>query len=141
MYLVGFVAELFAANVPIQETWTALEELVDAGVAKNIGVSNFQGTLLVDLLRYARIKPAVLQVELHPYLTQERLVALAKHYGIAITAYSSLGPQSYVELNMDRGSPSLLTHDKITTIAAKHQLCVSLRLLSQRSAVTDSLCK
>lgn len=69
-----------------------MEELVDEGLAKNIGLSNTQGSLLLDVLRYARIPPQVLQVEIHPYLTQEPLVKLAQLHGIAVTAYSSFGP-------------------------------------------------
>ena len=48
--------------VPLSETWAAMEELVDAGLAKDIGVSNFNCQLLADLLSYARIKPSVNQV-------------------------------------------------------------------------------
>ncbi|PSR76661.1 hypothetical protein PHLCEN_2v8258 [Hermanssonia centrifuga] len=107
-------------KVPIQETWTAMEELADEGIAKNIGVSNFQGSILIDLFRYARIEPQVLQVELHPYLTQESLVALSKTLGIAVTAYSSLGPQSWLELGMHTKTPGLLTHDTVTSIAKTH---------------------
>jgi len=55
--------------------------------------SNYNGALILDVLRYARIEPQVLQVELHPYLTQEPLVNLVKLLGIQITAYSSFGPQ------------------------------------------------
>jgi D-xylose reductase len=80
------------SKATIQETWQAMEHLVDIGLAKSIGVSNFQGALLMDLLRYARIRPAVLQVEIHPYLAQEALVEYAKLEGIAVTAYSSFGP-------------------------------------------------
>ena len=112
-----------------------MEEIADAGLAKNIGVrfvvlsltyrlrclhtnnSNFQGSLLIDLLRYARIEPAVNQVELHPYLAQKRLVALCKELGIAITAYSSLGPQSYLELGAHHSVPGLLSHNTVTSIA------------------------
>jgi len=122
-------------DTPMQETWTAMEELVELGLVKNIGISNCQGSLLLDILRYARIKPQVLQVELHPYLTQEALVALAKELGIAITAYSSLGPQGYYELSMDRGAPSLLTLDVITSIATRHNKSpaqVLLRWATQR---------
>ena len=69
-----------------------MEELVDEGLVKNIGLSNVQGSLLLDVLRYARIPPQVLQIEIHPYLTQEQLVKLAQLHGIAVTAYSSFGP-------------------------------------------------
>ena len=75
-----------------------MEELVDEGLARNIGVSNFQGSLLMDLLRSARIKPAVLQIEHHPYLVQQELLDLCAENGIAVTAYFSFGPTSYVEL-------------------------------------------
>lgn len=76
----------------MSETWHSVEELVDDGLVKNIGLSNVQGSLLFDVLRYARIPPQVLQVEIHPYLSQEPLVKLAHLYGIAVTAYSSFGP-------------------------------------------------
>lgn len=55
--------------------------------------SNCNGGLISDVLRYARIEPQVLQVELHPYLAQQPLVDFTKLLGIRITAYSSLGPQ------------------------------------------------
>ncbi|KAM6498740.1 NADP-dependent oxidoreductase domain containing protein [Amanita muscaria] len=108
-------------NTSIQETWKAMEDLVDEGLAKNIGISNFNGSLILDVLRYARIEPQVLQVELHPYLTQEPLVQLAKQLGIALTAYSSFGPQSYVELGMDKNAESLLESSLIQSIGAKHR--------------------
>jgi D-xylose reductase len=68
-------------------------------------------------MRYARIEPQVLQVELHPYLTQVDLVKLAKAFGMAVTAYSSFGPQSYVEIGTDRKAPSLLQHEVVGSIA------------------------
>lgn len=76
----------------MHETWRALEELVDEGLAKNIGVSNVQGSLLLDILRSARIPPQVIQNEIHPNLTMEPFVKLAQLHGIAVTAYSSFGP-------------------------------------------------
>ncbi|KAF9786847.1 Aldo/keto reductase [Thelephora terrestris] len=104
-------------NTPLHETWGAMEELVDEGLAKNIGLCNVQGSLLLDVLRYARIPPQVLQIEIHPYLTQEPLVKLAQLHGIAVTAYSSFGPASYIELSMDRGAASLFAHDVVTSIS------------------------
>ena len=64
-----------------------------AGIVTLMPSSNFNGSLVLDILRYARIPPQVLQVELHPYLTQDALVQLVKCHGIALTAYSSFGPQ------------------------------------------------
>ncbi|KAF8970081.1 D-xylose reductase [Flammula alnicola] len=110
------------SKATIQETWQAVEHLVDIGLAKSIGVSNFQGSLLMDLLRYARIRPAVLQVEIHPYLAQVELVQYAQSEGLAVTAYSTFGPQSFVELQWDKAieCPKLFDHPVIIAIAAKH---------------------
>jgi D-xylose reductase len=59
-------------------------------------------------MAYARIKPSVLQVESHPYLTQERLMRLAAQYDIQVTAFSPLGALSYLELDMAGASESVL---------------------------------
>ncbi|TFK77386.1 Aldo/keto reductase [Pluteus cervinus] len=107
-------------NTPLQETWQALEELVDAGLTRNIGLSNTSGSIILDVLKYARIQPSVLQVEIHPYLTQEALVSLAKTLGIAITAYSSFGPQGWIELDMDKGAASLFEHKAVASAAQHH---------------------
>jgi len=122
-------------NSPMHETWAAMEELVDAGLARNIGLSNCSGGLILDVFRYARIEPSALQIELHPYLTQEALLSLAKTLGMAITGYSSFGPQSYIELSMDKGTSSLFNHDSVTSVAARHNKSaaqVLLRWATQR---------
>jgi len=106
-------------KTPMQETWTCMEELVDQGLAKNIGISNCSGSIITDIYRYARIEPQVLQVELHPFLTQEPLLALAKTLGMAVTAYSSFGPQSYYELGMAKGVTKLFERDVIIKAANK----------------------
>jgi len=115
----GDDGKVHLSDVPYQATWATLEEFVDQGLTKNIGISNVQGALLIDIMRYARIKPSVNQIELHPYLTQEGMVDLCKTFNVAVTGYSSLGPQSYVELGGDKGAPSLLSHDVVAGIASK----------------------
>ena len=54
------------ASVPLHETWAAMESLVAEGLVKHIGVCNYNSALIHDLMAYANIKPAMLQVELHP---------------------------------------------------------------------------
>jgi len=125
------------SKATIQETWQAMEKLVDEGLARSIGVSNFQGSLLMDLLRYARVRPATLQIEHHPYLVQETLLKLAQSEGIAVTAYSSFGPQSFVELGWDsaHNTPTLFEHDVVKKIAEKTKKStaqVLLRWATQR---------
>jgi D-xylose reductase len=131
----GDDGKVHTENIPTQETWGAMEELVDEGLTKNIGLSNFQGSLILDVLRYARIEPQVLQVELHPYLTQEALIHLSNTLGIVVTAYCSFGPQSWVELGKHHGVESLFEQGVVVEIAkAKQQTTaqVLLRWATQR---------
>jgi len=86
--------------VPMRETWEAMEALVKEGLVKNIGICNVGCTMLRDILSYAQVKPAVLQVELHPYNTQQKLLRFCKEKGIAVTGFSNLGASSYAELGM-----------------------------------------
>jgi len=114
--------EIIPSKATIQDTWTAMEGLVEKGLSKSIGISNFQAQLIYDLLRYAKIRPATLQIEHHPYLVQQELVRLAKNEGIAVTAYSSFGPASFKEFNMDHASniTPLMEVDVVGEIAKKH---------------------
>jgi D-xylose reductase len=111
-------ASMQPVRVPLAETWAAMEELVDAGLVRRLGVCNFGVSLLRDLQATARIQPAVLQVEMHPLLAQEKLLRYCRATGVAVTAFSPLGAPSYVPLGMARESDSLLTHPVVTTIAA-----------------------
>eukprot|EP00741_Cyanophora_paradoxa_P000590 tig00000411_g568.t1 len=81
------------ASVPVRETWEAMEALFDAGLVRTIGVSNFKIRDLEELLSYARINPAVNQVELHPYLAQPKLLDFCTKHGIHLTAYFPLDAQ------------------------------------------------
>jgi diketogulonate reductase-like aldo/keto reductase len=94
--------EMQLAPVPVVETWRGMEDLVTKGITRHIGVCNFNVQGLTDILSYAAIPPAVLQVELHPYLQQQPLVDFCKSNGIEVTAFSPLGSSSYVELQMDK---------------------------------------
>lgn len=118
----GITEEFEFEEVPIIETYRALEEAHAAGKIRAIGVSNFSGALLQDLLRAANVKPSALQIEHHPYLVQPRLVEYAQKQGLQVVAYSSFGPQSFIELDHPKvkGLKPLFEHEVIKTIAEKH---------------------
>ena len=84
----------------MRDTWEAMETLVKEGLVKNIGLCNIGVAMLRDILQYCKVKPTVLQVEMHPYNTQEKLLRFCREKGVAVTAFSNLGAGSYVELGM-----------------------------------------
>jgi D-xylose reductase len=106
-------------TVPLSETWSAMESLVESGLTHKIGVCNYSSGLLHDLMSYARIKPAMLQIESHPYLTQEALLRTAQSYNIAVTAFSPLGAQSYVSIDMATAADSVLKEPVVMAIAER----------------------
>jgi len=94
-----------------------MEELVSEGLVKNIGLCNTGVSMLRDILSYAKVKPTVLQVELHPYNTQEKLLRFCKEKGISVTGFSNLGAPSYVELGMATPEESVLNQACVASIA------------------------
>nr|MCU0720417.1 aldo/keto reductase [Pirellula sp.] len=105
--------------VPIIETWTAMEEVARSGLAKVIGISNFNVSLIRDLLAQCSIRPGVLQVESHPYLVQSKLLRYCQQEAIAFTAFSPLGAPSYVPIGMAKESDSVLELPLVRDIATK----------------------
>lgn len=109
------------AAVSLRETWQAMEELVRDGLVREIGICNVGCAMLRDLLSYAELAPAVLQVELHPYLTQDKLLRFCHESGVAVTAFSPLGAQSYFSLGMADPGESVLSQPVIQAIAVRHK--------------------
>jgi 2,5-diketo-D-gluconate reductase A len=77
-------------DVDFVETWKALEEIYRSGRAKSIGVSNFQPNHIRRLIDETNIVPAVNQIEVHPYLTQDDVRAVDTEHGIATEAWSPI---------------------------------------------------
>jgi alcohol dehydrogenase (NADP+) len=73
------------------DTWHAMQVLLASGRVRHIGISNFSPAQLEDLIQHSVIKPKVHQMELHPYLVQQKWVKEHEKLGIAVTAYSPLG--------------------------------------------------
>ncbi|KKP01910.1 aldo-keto reductase [Trichoderma harzianum] len=73
------------------ETWQAMERLVDLGLARSIGLSNFNILKTKRILDIAKIIPAVNQIEIHPYLPQQELFEFSSKHGILLMAHQPLG--------------------------------------------------
>ncbi|KAJ5778182.1 hypothetical protein N7520_001428 [Penicillium odoratum] len=83
------------ADVPVADTWAALEKLVATGKIRSLGISNFTIDATKKLLETAKIVPATNQIEAHPYLQQPELTKFLKEKNILITAYSPLGNNTF----------------------------------------------
>lgn len=95
-----------------------MESLVSKGKTLRIGVCNFDPSQLSSLLERATIKPAIHQLELHPYLQQKQFLHWHHNFGIAVTAYSPLANLNPIYDSPD-APPSLLELPEITKIAKK----------------------
>jgi len=96
---------------PLYKTWKEMEECVKKGLCRAIGVSNFNVQLLLDLLSYAEIKPAVNEIEFHPLLKQEQLVQFCQSVGIQIIGY-----RPFCQNRVD-----LMNNPTIKTLAERHK--------------------
>ncbi|XP_074858628.1 aldo-keto reductase family 1 member A1 [Carettochelys insculpta] len=104
--------------IDYKETWKAMEKLVEKNLTKAIGLSNFNSRQIDDILSMAAIKPAVLQVECHPYLAQNELIDHCNKRGIVVTAYSPLGSPDRMWKHPDE--PILLEEPGIKKLAEKY---------------------
>lgn len=82
---------VYDSGVTLIETWRALECLVDEGRCKSIGLSDITLQALKEIVAVARIKPAVVQVESHPYLPEWELLEFCRQHGIIVLAFAPLG--------------------------------------------------
>jgi len=101
---------IYDSGVTLAETWQALERLVDDGHCKAIGLSDVTLDTLRDIVAVARIKPAVVQVESHPYLPEWELLDFCRVHGIVLLAFAAVGH------GLD---PKLLDDPVITGIARR----------------------
>jgi diketogulonate reductase-like aldo/keto reductase len=99
---------IYDSGVTLVETWQALERLVDDGHCKAIGLSDVTLPKLREIVAAARIRPAMVQVESHPYLPEWDLLDFCREHGIVLQAFAALGHGM---------EPSVLEDPVITGIA------------------------
>ena len=104
-------------EVPISETWSAMEECVKTRLTRHIGVSNFSVKKIKDLLGYCSIRPEVNQIELHPFLQQKAMLEFCNKENMVLTAYSPLGSSDRSPQFKGPDEPSLFEHETIVDIA------------------------
>ncbi|KAG8192917.1 hypothetical protein JTE90_025625 [Oedothorax gibbosus] len=126
-------------RVDLTETWKVLESLVDRGLVKSIGISNFNSQQIQRVYDSARIKPTVLQVECHAYFPQFDLQELCKRLQIALTAYSPIGAPGQSEFKDGASEEIRLIDDpKLKILCEKYHKSpaqVLLRYLVQRGII------
>jgi diketogulonate reductase-like aldo/keto reductase len=101
---------IYDQGVTLLDTWKAMESLVSEGKCKAIGLSDVSLAQVQDIVKAARIKPAVVHVESHPYLPEWDLLNYCKEKGIVLQAFAALGHSS---------EPNLLKDPVITAIAQR----------------------
>ena len=99
---------ILTSDIPLEETWQAMETLLARGWVRAIGVSNFDREHLEHLLTSAQVPPAVNQIEYHPYRRNHALVSWCKEREIAVVAHSPLS------------APGLLQEPLLLTLAERY---------------------
>lgn len=130
--LLGYSPGTYAA------VWREMEAAVAGGKARAIGTSNMSAKKLAALLEVAAVKPAVNQVESHPFLAQNKLVAWSAARGIVTTAYSPLGSPDRPPRLICEGDPAPMHDATVLAVAEKHKRTaaqVLLRWQLQRGVV------
>lgn len=100
---------IYDPGVTLLETWRAMERLVDEGKVRSIGLSDIRLEQVKEIVSAARIKPAVVQVECHPYLPEWELLEFCKQHGIVLLAFAPLG----------HGMEPRITNDAVITSIAQ----------------------
>ncbi len=99
--------------------WKALEEFVESGKVKRLGISNFLTSHIEDIISIAKIRPAVNQFELHPMYVEKDTIETCRKYGILVQAYSPFA----------QWNEKLVTHPTLVRISKAHNIDVAKTIL------------
>ena len=112
---------IYDPEVTLADTWRALERLVDDGSCRSIGLSDISLETLREIVAVARIKPAVVQVESHPYLPEWELLDFCREHGIVLLVFAPLGHSM---------EPKIVDDPVITAIAERVHMSPAQVVLS-----------
>ena len=118
----------------VRDTWQVMEEYVQSGRVRSIGVSNFNRHHLDDLFAYAIIRPVINQIEVHPFMTQEENIAYNHQLNIQVEAWGPFG----------QGDIDVVGHPLLQSLAKKYGKTAAqivLRWIVQRGLITIPRCK
>ncbi len=113
-YLDLYLIHNSRSTVDILETWKGMEDVLKKGLAKSIGVSNFNEQQIDRILANSSVKPVTNQVQCNPYYNRKKLLTYLSSKNITLTAYSPLGGRV--------GSENLLKDKKMVEIGHKHNV-------------------
>lgn len=103
----------------LEDIWSEMELCVTKGYVKHLGVANFNGQLLMELLTVCKVKPVALQIEVHPYLPNNAIVEVAQKNGIVVIAHTPLVRGDSLSLSRD-DEVNILKDEIILEIAGKY---------------------
>jgi len=108
-------------KVPLHESWPKMEALVEKGLTKSIGVSNYGVQHLMNLLSFCKIKPVVNEIEYHPYLVQSDLKYFCQTEGVQIIAFNSLIKGKYVNTHFSTANLNVMEEPIVVEMSKKYQ--------------------
>ncbi|KAI6677636.1 hypothetical protein NL676_038432 [Syzygium grande] len=123
-------------TITLEATWRGMEDLVSMGLVRSIGISNYSLLQTRECLAYSKIRPAVNQIELHPYFQRDSLVNFCQRHGVCVTAHTPLGGATANAIMF--GSVSCLDNSILKGLAKKYRKTVAqivLRWSIQRNTV------
>ncbi|XP_038056307.1 aldo-keto reductase family 1 member B1-like [Patiria miniata] len=123
-------------DIEYTDTWLAMEQLVEKGMCKAIGLSNFNLKMIKEIQAINKVPIANHQIELHPWLTQEELVRYCQDNNISVTAYSPLGSPD--RPGVKDTDPNLMADPEVMRIAeakGKSPAQVLIRFALQRGII------
>ncbi|MBC7407139.1 MAG: aldo/keto reductase [Arcicella sp.] len=105
------------SEVPLTQTWQGLIDLKEKGLTKHIGVSNFSIKKINQIIEESGVVPEVLQIELHPFLQQPKILNFTQEKGIFLTGYCPLGSADRPAVRILADEPKLFQQQIILDIA------------------------